>query len=372
MISPEKLAELASCRGELESTESWPARQMEILAESSVFGWLIPQRWGGSDVDEVTLLRGYLDLSEACLTTAFILTQFNSAVQKLVACQQSELQELWLPRLARGECFTTVGLSHLTTSRSRGPGPAVLAQSVERGYRLTGKIPWVTGAIAADLIVVGGTLPNGEQILAAVPSDTAGLSVGSPLKYLGLTASQTGPIALVDVFVPSTQVVAGPMPEVMKSGGRSGTGSLSTSALALGAARASLQGLREESRRAPDLEPLIAQLAEEGQALEQSLLTAAEGEASALTAECIRAHANSYVTRVAQCYLASAKGTGFVQGHPAERAVREAMFFYVWSCPQPVVLRNLRELANWPNSDLRSGLAQTTAQPRGSLQSSTT
>jgi len=203
----------------------------------------------------------------------------------------------------------------------------------------------VTGAIAADLIVVGGTLPNGEQILTAVPSDTAGLTVGPPLRYLGLTASQTGPVALRDVFVPSTQVVAGPIPEVMKAGGRSGIGSLSTSALALGAARSSLRGLREELRQTPDLESLIAQLAEKGQSLEDSLLAAAEEDTSAITAEVIRARANSFVTRVAQCYLAAAKGTGFVHGHPAERAVREAMFFYVWSCPQSVVLKNLRELA---------------------------
>jgi hypothetical protein len=43
--------------------------------------------------------------------------------------------------------------------------------------------------------------------------------------------------------------------------------------------------------------------------------------------------------------LAASKGAGFVAGHPAERAVREAMFFLVWSCPQPVVSAALREFA---------------------------
>ena len=50
-------------------------------------------------------------------------------------------------------------------------------------------------------------------------------------------------------------------------------------------------------------------------------------------------------TRAAQAYLAASKGAGFVVGHPAERAVREAMFFLVWSCPQPVVSAALREFA---------------------------
>ena len=49
--------------------------------------------------------------------------------------------------------------------------------------------------------------------------------------------------------------------------------------------------------------------------------------------------------RAAQAYLAASKGAGFVVGHPAERAVREAMFFLVWSCPAPVVSAALREFA---------------------------
>ena len=75
------------------------------------------------------------------------------------------------------------------------------------------------------------------------------------------------------------------------------------------------------------------------------MLAASRGEPEAWSTEQIRQRANSYVTRLAQSYLAAAKGTGFVSGHPAERAVREAMFFYVWSCPQSVVQGNLQELA---------------------------
>jgi hypothetical protein len=43
--------------------------------------------------------------------------------------------------------------------------------------------------------------------------------------------------------------------------------------------------------------------------------------------------------------LVAAKGTGYVVGHPAGRWCREALFFLVWSCPQPVSAANLCELA---------------------------
>ena len=49
--------------------------------------------------------------------------------------------------------------------------------------------------------------------------------------------------------------------------------------------------------------------------------------------------------RATQADLAASKGAGFVAGHPAERAVREALFFLVWSCPQPVLAAALRGFA---------------------------
>jgi hypothetical protein len=64
-----------------------------------------------------------------------------------------------------------------------------------------------------------------------------------------------------------------------------------------------------------------------------------------LTPDSIRTRANSLALRSTQALLAASKGAGFVSGHFAERAVREAMFFLVWSCPAPVVAAALRELA---------------------------
>lgn len=208
-----------------------------------------------------------------------------------------------------------------------------------------GHVPWVTGGLAAQIIVVGATTPSREQLLAAVETTDPGLTVAPAMQFLALTASQTGPIELNEVLVRSDQIVAGPAPEVLKIGSRGGTGSLTTSALALGTARSTLRALRDELHQTPSLESVIATLADEGRSLEQVLSAAGRGESGAWSAEQIRLRANSYVTRLAQSYLAAAKGTGFVSGHPAERILREAMFFYVWSCPQAVVQGNLRELA---------------------------
>jgi hypothetical protein len=63
------------------------------------------------------------------------------------------------------------------------------------------------------------------------------------------------------------------------------------------------------------------------------------------TKESLRTRANSLVLRATQAALSAAKGSGYVVGHPAGRWCREALFFLVWSCPQPVANANLCELA---------------------------
>jgi hypothetical protein len=135
----------------------------------------------------------------------------------------------------------------------------------------------------------------------------------------------------------------------MKQGAGGGAGSLTTSALALGHAANAIRRLAGESERRPDLREIHQPMSREQAEIVRDLLDASRGPATAgrpaLSMESIRQRANSLVLRAAQAWLAACKGAGFVTGHPAERLVREAMFFLVWSCPQPVLAAALREFA---------------------------
>jgi len=144
-------------------------------------------------------------------------------------------------------------------------------------------------------------------------------------------------------------LIAGPIENVMKLGKGGGTGSLTTSALAVGTAEGALRRLKVEADNRPDLVEIYEPLNAECIAIFDDMMSAVRSDTAASdsppSAESIRRRANSLVLRAAQAYLAASKGAGFVAGHPAERAVREAMFFLVWSCPQPVLHAALREFA---------------------------
>ncbi|MFN0053626.1 MAG: acyl-CoA dehydrogenase family protein [Planctomycetales bacterium] len=345
------LSRLREASGGLDALHAWPEAPLKMLATAGVLGWVIPEPFGGSNLSQRDLLAGYLDLASACLTTTFVLTQRNGACQRIAASGNESLRRELLPALARGELFATVGISHLTTSRQHWQRPTVVVEPDPGGWRWTGEVPWVTGASQADYIVTGGTLPDGNQILAAISTRLPGVEIAPSIPLLALGGSQTAAVNLNQVVVDSASLLAGPAPQVMKQGSGGSTGSLATSALAVGHSRAALEQFREELQRRPELGEIVEPLSIECSALQADLFLAvdAAGTRSAaapdLSAEALRSRANSLVLRSTQALLAASKGAGFVAGHFAERAVREALFFLVWSCPQPVLTAALRGMA---------------------------
>jgi alkylation response protein AidB-like acyl-CoA dehydrogenase len=341
-----RLAEMAI---DLDRSGNWPAEQLRLCGEHGVYTWFLDPMWGGAGWNEEQVVCGYLALSAACLTTTFIITQRTGACRRIAGCQNDPLKRRLLPGLASGELFATVGISHLTTSRRHLGRPVLTAERVPGRFRLHGMSPWVTGADAADVLVLAATLvENGSatdrELLIAVPTDTVGLTVPPPLPLVGVAASSTGPIHLDGAEVADEWLIGGPMPNVMASGVGAGTGGHETSTLAVGLAQAAIDYLDDEAIRRPDLQPPTTALHAEHSQLLNDLLAISRGE-PVCTKEMLRQRANSLVLRASQAALAAAKGAGYVMGHPAGRWCREALFFLVWSCPQPVAAANLCELA---------------------------
>lgn len=325
---------------------AFPQARWQACCAAGVTAWTIPVTEGGRGDSPPEWLDGCLELARGDLLVAFVLSQFQAACQRLAAAASATLRQRWLPRLASGAALATVGISHLTTSRQHLPRPAVEVQPHEDGWTLSGTIPWVTAGQRADVLVLGGTVADGRQILAAVPADRPGLQPQPSWNLLALTGSETGTVKLQHVTVAPDEVIAGPVPHVLSTLPGGGAGSLTTSALALGHAWHGIDCLREEAHARPSLERTVAALEREVQELREALLATAQGTAAApWSAETLRARATDLALRATQALLTATKGAGFVQGHPAERLAREALFFLVWSCPQAVASQLLDNFA---------------------------
>jgi butyryl-CoA dehydrogenase len=311
MLARNVLDALATLADSADESSDWPAASWRLLVEAGVLKWSIPAEYGGSGLGHHELLSGYEQISGACLTTAFILSQREAAVRRLLASPVAELRRRFLPGLASGAQFASVGLSQITTSRQHQAPALAVTPLGPAGYRLDGLIPWVTGADQADFLIVGGTLADGRQILFVMPADRPGVTVDPPAPLMALTGSLTSQVHCAGVELEKDLLLTGPAEKILSTG-RGGVGGLETSCLALGLAGGATDHLHREAAVRPG----------DGEPTPNDLI--------ALRVECTR-----LALQASQVALTVSKGAGFVVPHPAQRWVRQAAFFLVWSCPRP-------------------------------------
>ncbi len=161
---------LATAAHAHKTIHDWPRQSLQWCAEAGVYRWFMPKEAGGFGWNEADQTRGYLKLAAADLTTTFIITQYMGACRRIAGSSNPIPRSTYLPRLLSGDQFATVGISHLTTSSLHLGKPALAARADGDGYRLDGMSPWVTGAIAADLLVLAATMDDGRELLVTVPT----------------------------------------------------------------------------------------------------------------------------------------------------------------------------------------------------------
>lgn len=342
-----KLAELterlAALAEHYDTHSCWPQRSLDILAAAGGWRWALPAKWGGAGFGTRQLVEAYEAVARGCVATALVLTQRDGACDLIATSGNQKLKQRLLRAYARAERFTSIGVAQLTTSR-RGGKPALRARRSGRDFVLDGVVPWVSGAEQCDEIVVGAVLPDGRQLIACVPCEDPGVTVEPAMKLMALGASCTSRVRCRAVRVTPAEIVREPAELALTM--RAPVKPLVVSAVGSGLAGA-LHDRLTHSAVPGELQPYLRPLTRAYQRLRRELLDAA-GQADraqdGFDAGAIRVGINELVTKLAVAYLTVSKGTGYAHPHPAERLLREAMFFLVWSAPGDVQAGTLRAL----------------------------
>jgi alkylation response protein AidB-like acyl-CoA dehydrogenase len=341
----ELVQRLATADGPADDLVLWPEELWRLVDAAGATRWSLAQEFGGSECPRPVLVQRYAQLAGGSLTAVFILSQHDAGVRRLQAVPENDSAKAWLRAIGRGQAFTTVGISHLTTSRRLGTQPVTASEIAPGIFQMDGTVPWVTGALRADVLVTGAALDDGRQMLVALPTDRPGVDVRPPFPLAALQASCTTEVVLTAVRVEQAEVLVGPGRDILSNPGAVGTAGLETSALALGQARAALAALVDLSPDRGDLIEPLEVLCESWRVAWSQLIAQAKEEPNAPGPGQIRAQANAMALRSTQAYLTARRGTGFLRTEPAQRWARQALFFLVWSCPTPVAQAAIRDLA---------------------------
>jgi len=198
---------------EIMESDAIPDDLRRQAAEMGLFGYAIPQDWGGLGLDlvqdvEVAMELGYTSLS----VRSMFGTNNGIAGQVLVGFGTDEQKQRWLPELAEGQVA-----SFALTEPGAGSDPAGLRTTARRdadGWVITGNKRFITNAPEADLFVTFAKLTPAPEIgpgigVFLVPANAAGIEVGAKDSKMGQEGSRTAEVTFTDVRVGADALVGG-------------------------------------------------------------------------------------------------------------------------------------------------------------------
>ncbi len=185
------------------------------LGELGFMGMLVPEAYGGLDLDVVSYLLAVEGLAWGDAAVALAVAIQNGPVAEVLLAHGGESQkEAWFPRLASGEYLAAFALSE----PSAGSDAAALSTVARRrngSWVLSGHKKWVTNGARADVALVfareDGGDENGAIAAFLVDTNAPGYTVGRREKTMGLRASETLEITLEDIEVEEDRRV--PLPD---------------------------------------------------------------------------------------------------------------------------------------------------------------
>ena len=340
--------ELAPHAAQWEHDKWLPDAMVAQLGELGLLGMTVGEEWGGCFTDYVAYALAIEEIAAADASTSTLMSVHNSVGCSPLNTWGSDAQkQMYLRDLAAGKkiaCFC------LTEPQAGSEANNLKTRAVlqDGKWILNGAKQFITnGKRASIAIVFAVTDPDlGKKGLSCfiVPTDTPGFNVGPLEKKLGIRASDTCPISLVDCAVPEDHML-GPRGKGLAialsnlEGGRIGI-----AAQALGIARAALEAALAYAKERTQfgkkivehqsVANMLADMHTRINAARMLILHAARMRDAGLPCLSEASQAKLYASELAEWVCSKAiqihGGYGYLEDYPVERYYRDARITQIY------------------------------------------
>ena len=337
------------------------------MGELGLLGMMVPEDWGGSYIDYTCYALAVEEIARGCAATGAVMSIHSSVgCAPLLNWGSEEQKQQWLPALAAGEvlsCFC------LTEPQAGSEANNLRTRAVEDGdhWVINGSKQFVSNAKRAGLaIVFAVTDPElGKKGLSAflVPTDTPGFEVERMEQKMGLKASDTCAVTLVNCRVPKENML-GPRGKglALALSGLEG-GRLGIAAQSVGIARAAFEaalkyaGEREQFgkpiREHQSVANMLADMHTQINASRLMVLHAAKLRSAGLPclseASQAKLFASEMAERVCSMAIQVHGGYGYLEDYAVERHYRDARITQIYEGTSEIQRMLIaRELEHYP------------------------
>ncbi|MFH1335062.1 MAG: acyl-CoA dehydrogenase [Candidatus Zixiibacteriota bacterium] len=196
---------------EFDEKEEIPKEIYKELGELGYLGMLLPEEYGGSNLDFVSYICAMEEFAKACAALMISLSVHNSLVcDAILNFGTPEQKKKYLPALARGE---KIGAYSLTEPGAGTDAGGLKTTAILQGdhYLVNGTKTFVTNGGIADLFMVfvltKPELKSKGVSCLLVDKGTEGFSIGVKEKKMGLKGSDTRELSFADGKIPKENLL---------------------------------------------------------------------------------------------------------------------------------------------------------------------
>jgi butyryl-CoA dehydrogenase len=312
------------------------------LGEMGYLGAPVAEEHGGRDLDYVSYGLIVEEVGRGDSSARTVVSVQTSLVCGSIERWGTEEQKgRWLPRLCSGEALGCFAL----TEPDAGSDPSSMrtrAEKVDGGWRINGQKMWISLGNVADLALVFAQT-NPEQrhrgiACFCVPTETDGFSSQEIHGKLGLRASDTASLGLVDVEVPDEALLGevGDGFKVAMTALDSGRYSVAAGCVGIceGCVQASTEFARERRQFGVQIasfqlvQEMIAEMVVRRDAARLLVRRAGilkdQGKPSTTETSIAKLYATEAAVDCANLAIQVHGGSGYVDDYPVERYLRDA------------------------------------------------
>jgi len=198
--------EIAPVAARIDETDASPAAELAKMAAMGLFGLTVPEAYGGGGQGLVDLCIVVEELARASSAVDnFLRVSLSLGVAAINGYGTEEQKQTFLPPQASGDKLICFAL----TESDAGSDPAGMTTTAARrkdGYVLSGNKQFISLAATAGTVIVFATVDKslGYKGITAFVLDknTPGLSLGAPVRKMGMHGCEAVELIFEDCFVP--------------------------------------------------------------------------------------------------------------------------------------------------------------------------
>ena len=211
MTTPNDLSGWLDANASGLDTETTDAAEvLPRLAGADIFEAGLAREHGGDGGEIIDAVEAIAAVSRDSMTAGFVAWGHRTFIEYCAQSPNRTFSADIMPSLLLGTLAGATGLSNAMKALADLEGLQIMAQpDAAGGYRLDGKLPWVTNLRKEGFVVAAAVAEadSGRMLVVAIPSAADGLARSADLELMAMRASNTAAVGLTDVTVGAGHVL---------------------------------------------------------------------------------------------------------------------------------------------------------------------